>query len=150
MVRYQYAGTPANPPAPTLNSSNSGNVTSAKAGTYYVWLQYQNRAGFSGVSTVASAAVATGKRLDITIPGSALPSPVTVGAVTIYPTDIQQYLVLINTVNNPATAAIAAAFPGYEADGITPKTLPTTISLSRDSHFDLGGSVANEAALPSN
>lgn len=144
-MRYQYQGTPQTPPAPQL-SLGVGNITAAKAGTKYLWLQYRNRAGYSAVSAVASIAVAATQKIIITIPTGA--KPAAVGGV--FGVDIQEYVILLSETNNIATAITAATFPGYQADG-TPYALPVTIELSRDQHLAVSSlTVANEAALPSN
>ena len=127
-MRYQYQGTPQTPPAPQL-SLGVGNITAAKAGTKYLWLQYRNRAGYSAVSAVASIAVAATQKIIITIPTGA--KPAAVGGV--FGVDIQEYVILLS-----------------EANG-TPYVLPATIELSRDQHLAVSSlTVANEAALPSN
>ena len=144
-MRYQYQGTPAIPPAPQL-SLGAGNITAAKAGTKYLWLQYRNRAGYSAVSAVASIAVAATQKIIITIPTGAKPSAVG----TVFGVDIQEYVILLSETNDITTAITAATFPGYQADG-TPYTLPATIELSRDQHLAITDlTVANEAALPTN
>lgn len=140
MPRYQYQGTPAIPPAPTVQALSGGTITVAKAGTYYFWLQYRNRAGYSLVSASSSSVtVAAGQKIRITIPGGARPSP--------DGTDIQEYVVIMHTSDSAAGAKVAATFPGYQADG-TPYSLPAQIELDRDSHLDPGATVANVAALP--
>ena len=144
-MRYQYQGTPQTPPAPQL-SIGAGNITVAKAGTKYLWLQYRNRAGYSGVSAVASIAVAATQKIIINIPTGA--KPAAVGGV--YGVDIQEYVILLAETNDIAAAVTVATFPGYQANG-TPYVLPATIELSRDQHLAVSSlTVANEAALPSN
>jgi hypothetical protein len=144
-MRYQYQGTPATPPAPQL-SLGSGNITAAKAGTKYLWMQYRNRAGYSAVSSVASTTVAATEKIIITIPTGA--KPAAVGGV--FGVDIQEYVILLSETNDITTAITVATFPGYQADG-TPYALPATIELSRDQHLAIADlTVANEAALPAN
>lgn len=144
-MQYQYQGTPATPPAPQL-SLGVGNITAAKAGTKYFWLQYRNRAGYSAISAVALIAVAATQKIIITIPTGAKPAAVG----TVYGVDIQEYVILLSETNDVTTAVTAATFPGYQADG-TPYALPATIELSRDQHLAIADlTVANEAALPDN
>jgi hypothetical protein len=111
------------------------------AGTKHLWLQYRTRAGFSLLSTRQEVAIDTSQRLQITIPGSALPSP--------SGCEIWQYYVLMSNDSDYLNACVVATFPGYEADGITVRTPPFLIELSNDGHFALGASVANAAALSS-
>lgn len=141
MPRYQYAGAPTSPPVPTI-AVVGGNLTSSKAGTYYFWLQTQNRAGFSLVSVSGSATVAANQAIQLTIPASALPNPS--GGV-----DIQSYQILCATTNDPFNGVIVASKPGYETDGITDIAPPFTITLTEDEHLNLSSlSVATSGSLP--
>jgi len=144
-MRYQYQGTPAIPATPQL-SLDVGNITAAKAGTKYFWLQYRNRAGYSVVSAIASIAVATSQKIIVTIPGGA--KPAAVGGV--FGVDIQEYVILLSETSDITTAITAATFPGYQANG-TPYALPAVIELSQDQHLAIADLiVADEAALPDN
>lgn len=141
MARSQYAGTPTQPPAPTLTAI-SGNLSSAVAGVYHFWLAYQGRGGFSLTSARAELAIAAGQGIEITIPGSALPSPN--GA------DIRHYCLLASTTSEPATSLIVASSPGYDLDGETVLTPPFTLTLTEDEHLNLSSlTVADDASLPS-
>ncbi|HEY9660344.1 MAG TPA: hypothetical protein V6C65_17960, partial [Allocoleopsis sp.] len=140
MTKFQYQGTPLTPPPLTL-SDGVGSTTAAKAGTYYVWLQYRNMAGFSAVSDVRSQAIAAGQSLEITIPAIARP-------LTNNGTFIWEFVVLANTTNNPSTAVVVATYPGYESDRTTEQPLPITLYLENDDALSLGGSVASLAELP--
>ena len=139
MPSYRYQGTPQTPPALTI-ATTSGTTTSAKAGTYYFWLQYRNIAGYSLFSTPISAAIAAGGGLNITIPTAALPSPSGV--------DIKEYIVLAASTLDPVVACVVAKKPGYAVDGVTANTPPFTIALTADEHLELSKHVANNAALP--
>lgn len=142
-MRYQYQGVPTIPPALNL-SLGSGSITSAKAGTKYLWLQYRNRAGYSAVSSVSSISVAAGQKIVVTIPTGA--KPAAVGGV--YGVDIQEYVVLLSESNDISTAVTVATFPGYQSDG-TPYALPANIDLNQDDHLAISSlTVANEASLP--
>lgn len=142
MPRYQYAGAPSTPPALTA-STISGNLTASTAGTYSFWLQTQNRAGFSLVSTRTEVTVVAGQAIRLTIPASTLPSPS--GGV-----DIRSYSILCSSDSNPLNAVIVAAQPGFGTDGTTLQSPSFTIDLSEDEHLNLSSlSVANSAALPS-
>ena len=139
MPRYQYQGTPLQPPAPTV-STNSGSVTSAKAGTKSVWLQYRNRAGYSLVSTRVDVTVAANQRIDVTVPLAALPSPN--GAY------IWEYTILLSNDTNVNNACVVATIPGYDSDETTALSPPFTVQLSRDEHLELSKTVTLEADLP--
>jgi hypothetical protein len=147
MARYQYQGVPATPPAPVL-ATGVGSITAAKAGTKYFWLQYRNRAGYSGVSASASIAVAANQKISATIPASARPADVN----GINGTDIQEYVLLMNTVDDPTTAITVATFPGYQANG-NPYSLPALIELTEDDHLEISTpalTVAEIGDLPAN
>lgn len=134
MPRYQYAGAASTPPALTV-STISGNLTAGKAGTYSFWLQTQNRAGFSLVSTRSDITVAAGQAIRVVIPSTIRPSPAT-------GIDIQNCVILCSADTNPLNAVIVASQPGVASN-------PYTIDLSEDEHLNLSSlSVANSAALP--
>jgi hypothetical protein len=136
-MRTQYASTPA-PSAPVLVTS-SGNTTIAVAGTKYIWIYCRNRSGVTDFSPVTSIVIAPDQSLLIPL------------ASTIRKTasDIHEIGVVMANTNSPSSGCVVATYPGFDIDGVTPATLPTTITLSRDSHFQLNAVVANPAALPS-
>ena len=136
-MRTQYASAPT-PPSPILAIS-SGNTTIAIAGTKYIWIYCRNRSGVTDFSPVASIAIAANQSLLIPL------------ASTIRKTasDIHEIGVVMATTNSSASGCVVATYPGFDIDGVAPTTLPTTITLSYDSHFQLNAVVANPAALPS-
>lgn len=137
--RIGYQGTPAQPPTPTV-VVGSGAITSAKAGSKTIWLQYRNRAGYSLVSTSVTVSVAAGQGISVTIPSSALPTP---NGSYIY-----EYLVLLAETNDPNDACVVATQYGYQADETTIITPPFTITLNADEHLELGKTVADVDSLP--
>lgn len=137
-MRTQYASTPT-PSSPVI-SVISGDTTAAIAGTKYIWLYCRNRAGVTAFSSVVSAIIAENQGIAITLPSSIRKAA----------SDIHQIGIVMNTSNNPAGGCVVATYPGFEIDGVTLMSLPTTINLTRDLHFALNATVANLAALPTN
>ncbi|HEY9599830.1 MAG TPA: hypothetical protein V6D33_19385, partial [Cyanophyceae cyanobacterium] len=135
MVRVQYrASLP--PPAPTLATASGGSLSSAKAGTWYFWLQTRCRGGYTTFGNVASIAVSAGNQVQITLPLT-IRTPAA---------DVQEVYILAAQTNTPLTACVVATYPGYNS-GVQ-STLPATVTLSRDAHLDVLKTVANEAGLP--
>lgn len=141
MARYTYQGV-ITPPSPSVAIvADAGDITD-RSGTYYFWMQVRNRAGFSAVSPSVSAVVTVNARVDITIPSNLIPV-----ANGMY---IHSIYILANTTNNPATATIVCGIPYYELDEVTPRSLPVTIQLGADHHFELGKEVDYYSELPVN
>ena len=140
MPRYQYAGVPALPP--TLQVATiAGNTSPAIAGSKSLWLQTQNRAGFSLVSLRTDITLTAGQGLSVTVPAGALPNPSGV--------DVRSYKILLAETADPNDGVIVAAADGYDGDGETPLSPPFTILLTEDEHFNIASLiVADAAALP--
>lgn len=142
MAHYCYQGVPSTaPPSPNVTVQSGGSITSAKAGDYYFWMQLRNLAGY-GLPSPSSGKVtiAAGQKFSITIPSSARPSPN--GCY------IWGFYILASRTNDITQASIVCSQPGYDIDGATLVSLPTSISLSYDEHLEISKTVLGHAALP--
>jgi hypothetical protein len=129
MPRIQYAST-ITPPPPTV-SVITGNITVAKAGTYYLFLYCRNRAGVTQFSNSASVAIAAGQGIKIILPSAIRPT----AAV------IEHIGVVLSAYNTPGAGCVVATYPGNGA-------LPAEIDLTRDEHLEIGKNLAAIADLP--
>lgn len=136
MPHPQFASFRATPPAPTY-TVNSGGATTTDRTLYFRW-QYQNRYGLNLGVISGPFAIASGQKLDVAIPESA----------RLAGEDVHYFVLSASTSSDPTTFRQLAFYKGYEVDQVTPSTLPYTLTLSRDEHFAIASTVANEAALP--
>ena len=148
MTRTQYQSAPT-PPAPTVTAI-AGNLTVAKAGTYYFWLISRCIGGFTLPSSSNSVTVTNGQGIRITIPSTVKPT----GA------EVLEVVITANTSNDPATAYTVASFPLYSLQtpitanteptdfGINAITLPAQVDLTEDEHLVFGGNLSTLALLP--
>lgn len=137
-MRSQYAAAPT-PPPPTV-SFGIGSITVAKAGTYSAYLQLRNRSGVTAFSPRIEFTVAIGQSVTLCIPAAVRQSGC----------DIHEMLILLSKTNIPSEAVVVATYPGFELDGVTQRSLPKNIVLSRDKHLELGKIVSSLTVLPQN
>jgi len=135
-MRSQYASA-ITPPAPTI-SIISGSTTSVSAGTKNLWIYCRNRSGVTLFSPSVQIAIAVNQGLQIVLPL----------AIRTNASDIREIGVVMSVDTIPQNGCVVAKYPGYEVDGITPTTLPATIYLVVDAHFQLRVTVATPSALP--
>jgi hypothetical protein len=148
MPSTRYLGS-ITPPPPSVAVVGSGGSISTETGTWYFWLVNRCVGGFTKASTTSTTVtVASGDRLDITIPSAAR----TTGS------DVREFYILANTTNDSTTASIIASYPGYFLDAAaetpsdyseTPRTLPGFVSITTDEQLQLNTSVTLLADLPS-
>ncbi|PHJ64940.1 hypothetical protein VF04_03900 [Nostoc linckia z7] len=134
-MRSQYAST-ITPPPPTVNVV-SGSTTEASAGNKSIWIYCRNRAGITLFSLRTDVTIASNQGVEITLPS----------AIRKTASDIHEIGIVMSNDTVPENGCVVATYLGYEIDG-TPTNLPATITLFRDTHFELRTVVANPTALP--
>jgi hypothetical protein len=102
-------------------------------------LQSRNRAGYSVFSSRVDFIVAPDEGVRVVIP-----------AATRQPAwDLHEVVLSIaKNSTNPVDATVVATYPGFESDGVTPRSLPAQIDLTLDEHLETTSTVSSRAALP--
>jgi hypothetical protein len=140
MLRTQYQGLRQTLCAPSVEVLGGGNLTIAKVGTYYGFLQGRNRAGVNLMTTAVPFAItAAGQRVQWTLPADCRRAG----------EDLHQIILSVSPDSNPTNAKVVAVFDTYELDQETPIALPALVTLERDAHLELGIAVATSSQLPS-
>lgn len=109
---------------PITLSAISGSITSAKAGTYYFWLQARNCIGYTLPSTTTSISIGVGQGIRLTFPSDCRRNG----------ENWERYAVTFSTTNNPNTGVLLLEIDATD-DIQNPITLPLTIDLTQDSHL---------------
>lgn len=135
-MRIQYASTPA-PSAPAAVSIPAS-TTPGLAGTYYCWLYFRTRGGMSGFSPPTIVTLSSGQGISVTLPTTLRKS----GA------DFLWIGLAISLSSDPLGSCTVASWSNYGADGSSLRSLPATIALTRDEHFNLNAAVSSRASLP--
>lgn len=139
MPKFQFAGTRAKACVHSIQVETGGSITAAIAGNWKFYLQFRNRAGYSLMSDPVSVTLATGNKIEVTIPADARRDGEHIEEWVISGTNLSEFNV---------DAKVLCSVPAFDALG-NPTILPHTVTLSSDEHFQLEASVATESALPS-
>lgn len=138
MVKTLYSSGREKLPVLNVQAVSGGSITSAKAGTYYFWVQGRNSIGYNLPSNIIGVTVAAGQRIQIIIstdhyrPGEFW----------------NEFIISFSTSNSSINGCISLGVPALTTNQ-TVISLPTTVFVSRDEHLELNKSVSNIASLPS-
>lgn len=117
----------------------AGSTTNAVAGNYNVYLSAENRAGLNQLSDPEEITIAAGQGIEITINSDAIATA----------EDPFYLVVSVEKSGNPTDAVRLANFKCKENNQVTQRSLPVTIELTTDEHFNLSRIVSTASNLPS-
>lgn len=116
----------------------AGTTTAASAGTWNIYLQAVNRAGGNLLSDSQSLSIVAGVGIEVTLNSSAIASG----------EDIFWLAVWGENTGNASDARRLAAWKARDNNQLTYRSLPATIQLTTDEHFELERLAATLGSLP--
>jgi len=132
----QFANGRSSLPAPTLAITSGGTTTASR--TLYFALQGQNIAGYNLLSPIVGpVTIGIGQQVTITLPS------------TVHnPGEYFSDYVISTSLTNTAADFVQVARVAAQGSGGANISLPTSIALSTDEHFNLSAIVASPSTLP--